>query len=299
MNNHKSYPQSTKFEFYCYPYGIRQTRPSRENLIMKIIKQRRSHGILDFYFPDPGREYGRWTEKTIPAPMYDIPLYRKPDGKVFDALHFSLKRFAPRKDTMMRLPSGWTLTSGYPPIKDEEYFVVSTLKGSSLRPYRLRHGNESAETHAENIENAILRKDDLNFYKTPIYRLWFRTYGEWKKGWYHIVLDETTGLRAYIRQDDERVCFVSWEEEFCGNNDTVDFHGHKLYDKPKGKRIKIDDSKKTHFSILLREGDWMCVGKGEKYVNEEKRYMNKPLGWLRWRDKNGILPGIKTYHVVY
>ena len=86
---------------------------------------------------------------------------------------------------------------------------------------------------------------------------------------------------------------------YLSDDDRIDFHGHKLYDKPKGKRIKIDDSKKTHFSILLREGDWMCVGKGEKYVSEEKRYMNKPLGWLRWRDKNGILPGIKTYHVVY
>ena len=287
-----------------WPEDEQQLFPTHEDLgirwePLKIFwnefeKSNCSHGILDFYFPDPGRKYGRWTEKTIPAPMYDIPLYRKPGGKIFDALHFSLKRFAHREPAILRqaLPSGWTRTSAYPPIKDEEYFVVSTLKGSSLLPYRLRHGKESAETNAENRENEILRKDDLNFYKMPLYRLSFRTYGEWEDGWYNIVLNERTGSRACIRQDDERVCFVSWEEEFCGNNDTVDFHGHKLYDKPGGKQIHIDESEKSHCCILEIDGIWMLIGKGPSYMNNE-------LGWLRWKNINGILPGIKTYHVVY
>ena len=114
----------------------------------------------------------------------------------------------------------------------------------------------------------------------------------YREGWYKVILDETTRKKAYIRKDDERLCFVTWEEEFCENRDTVNFHGHKLYDRPKGKLIEMDDDEKSYCCILQTEGDWMQVGKGQRYMQEH-------LGWLRWRDDNGILPGIYTYSVVY
>ena len=257
--------------------------------------KKRSYGILEFYFPDPGREYGRWTGKSEPAPMTDIPLYREPGGKVFDALHFGLERFAPPKTTdVHQLPYvDWKQRSEPPVTVDEEYYVVSTCNGSSLRPYRLWHGKESAEAEAENRKEEILRKDDLNFYKSHLYRLWFRTIGEYRKGWYKVILDETTRKKAYIRKDDERLSFVTWEEEFCENMDTVNFHGHKLYDRTKGKLIEMDDDEKSYCCILQTEGDWMQVGK------RLRSDMQDHLGWLRWRNDNGILPGIRTFNVVY
>ncbi|MDR2917465.1 MAG: hypothetical protein LBV74_21955 [Tannerella sp.] len=256
------------------------------------IDPKRSYGIVEFYFPDPGREYGRWTGRKNTTDMYDIPLYREPEGEIFDALQFNLRLFKiSRTEQFFREYLSRKVKSEYTAIADESFYLVSTKNGSSFQPYELRHGEESAMI---DVENQIGKFLDEKYHTMPgyqkciLYRLWFRTYGEWKDGWYNILLDEKNGTKAYIRKDEARTCFLDWKEEF--RRDRVSFPGHELYDTPEGKIIEIDDREKSHYVISRIEGDWMCVSKNR---------LTQESGWLRWRDDNGILPGIEAFWVIY
>lgn len=257
----------------------------------KDIDSKQSYGIAEFYFPDPGREYGRWTGRKNTTDMCDIPLYREPEGEIFDALHFDLKRFTIGKTTTYSNPSRFHPTRERKFTADGDFYVVSTKNGSSFQPYELRHGEESAMLHVENQIGKFLNE---KYHTIPgyqnclLYRLWFRTYGEWKDGWYNILLDERYGTKAYVRKDEARICFVDWKEEF--RRDRVSFSGHDLYDMPEGKIIQIDDREKSHYVISRIEGDWMCVSKNR---------LTQESGWLRWRDDDGILPGIESFWVIY
>lgn len=258
----------------------------------KEIDPERSYGIVEFYFPDPGRQYGRWSEKGRTAVMYDIPLYREPEGEIFDALQFNLTPFkAGRTKQFFKGYLSKEVESEYTAVADGDFYVVSTKNGSSFQPYELRHGQESAMLDVENQIGEFLDEKYRNipgYQKCLLYRLWLRTYGEWRDGWYNILLDEKNGTKAYIRKDDARICFVDWKEEF--RRDRVDFHGHDLYDTPEGGIIEIDDSEKSHYVISRIEGDWMCVSKDR---------LTQESGWLRWRDDHGILSGIETFWVIY
>jgi hypothetical protein len=233
----------------------------------------RSFGFVEFGFSDPGREYGRWTgPQKPPAEMADVPLYRTPGAEPFDALHFDEERFS---------------DAG-------EFYVVSTVNGTPLNPFGLRHGEESAKTAAQNraaeIANAKYRRIPGSS-KQLLYRLWFRTYGEWTKGWYEIVLDEQSGSKAYLRADDARFCFVEWEDEFCRGRSMVDFSGHDLRDAPEGEIIAAGGNATSgSYRISKVAGDWM-------FVAEERA--TPASGWLRWRDDGGVLPGITTWSPKY
>lgn len=226
--------------------------------------------------------------------MYDIPMYLELNGEAFDALHFGLEQFTSQKTKEFLRSKGMPSLPGKDILNaNGEFYVVSTVNGALLCPYKLWQGQESAES---DVENRIIEYHKKNHcYDIPylqkklLYRLWFRVYGEWKKGWYNILLEEEQGTKAYIRHDEARICFVNWEKEF--RRDCVRFHGHELYEKPEGKKIRVDDNDKMSYRILGIDGDWVYVG--------DNRMINKGIGWLQWRDDNGILPGISSFDVIY
>lgn len=244
----------------------------------KEMKLNYSYGIIDFNIPDV---VSRTSDSNELLTLSPIDLYNRPRGVVIDSIQFVLKHFSVAED----LYDGKFCFSG-------ECYELITLNGTVLHPYLLTHGEKSAKQIATNkiIENSKDPWVRIHIKPDKLYQLCVRVYGNWKNDWLCISLDDVSLYQVYIQRDDKRMCFVSWEQ-MIEQYKALSFQGYDGYAYPSRYIRKDINSEDKVGEICSIFGDWVEVAlhKGGQTDNV----------WVRWRDNNGMLPGICPFSFIY
>lgn len=237
-----------------------------------------SYGFMDFNIPDV---ISKTSDSDELLKLSPIDLYNKPEGEVIDSIQFVLKHFSVSED----LYDGEFHFSG-------ECYELITSKGTVLHPYRLKHGEKSAKQIATNkiIENSTSPWVRIHIKPDKLYQLSVRVYGDWENDWLCISLDDVSLHKVYIQRNDERMCFVSWEQ-MIEQHKALSFQGYDGYDHPSRYIKKGLNSEDKVGEIFCVFGDWIEVALYKEGLAQTV--------WVRWRDKNGLLPGIFPFSFIY
>lgn len=103
-----------------------------------------------------------------------------------------------------------------------------------------------------------------------------------------VVVNEETGLKKYVREDDTSLKFRAWEEHIL-QVFAVDFNpeDNPVLEKPGGNAKSIDFSKRLTFHPAEVDGDWLKVrwsSTGQAKGTGESDHS----GWVRWK-KDGVI----------
>lgn len=227
-----------------------------------------SAGAVVFYFPDEESNDLTWNHPDGEPVLSDIPLYHPRESQPFDTLRFIKLNYT--KDF-----SGFRFCG--------PCYFMDRISGLPLAPYRIEMGESSA---MQAVYNRYYAGTDNSWvhcheFPEPIYDVSFRLKGGWDE-WLYLVLDEITGEGAYIRRDTTRMQLVDWSYYLSGV--AIDMADYPVYDKPNGNILPTPSGG----YIVSREEEWVEVS-GYDADGNRQNY------WLRWRDKNGILPKIRTF----
>jgi hypothetical protein len=103
---------------------------------------------------------------------------------------------------------------------------------------------------------------------------------------YEVIVDEETGLKKFVRKDDETLKFETWEQHIL-KTFAVDFDREKnpLRETPGGKIKKVDLPKEVTFHPVEISGEWLKV----RWDISKKKKNNTEFGWIKWKENNNLL----------
>jgi hypothetical protein len=162
--------------------------------------------------------------------------------------------------------------------------------------YEFSYYDESAFDQLESI-NTEFRP----FAFHPDYLLLaMRVVGEDEKR-YEVVVNEQSGLKKYVRKDDENLEYEPFEKHIVSAY-AVDFDDKKnpALKKPDGEKIEEDYSKIERFKAVNVEGDWVELKWDEPAETAAGNTNAIPgsverTGWVRWRNGGTML--IELFYV--
>lgn len=142
----------------------------------------------------------------------------------------------------------------------------------------------------ERVSNEVLEfgNDDLRpfRYQADEILLVFNCVGQ-DSLYYHVIVNEETKLKKFIRKDSEIFNFITWEE-YILKSFAVSFDENKnpLRDKPNGQVINEKISLELPFHPKEIQGNWLKI----KWVEKDKK--ESKFAWIEWKKDSTIIVNI-------
>lgn len=105
------------------------------------------------------------------------------------------------------------------------------------------------------------------------------------KNRYEVIVNEETGLKKYVKKNDENLRLESWEDHIL-NTFSIDLKKakNKVFETLDGKELKPDFERIERFEAVEIKDDWLKV-KWE-IPNKKEEF---ELGWVRWKKDDIVL----------
>jgi hypothetical protein len=111
-----------------------------------------------------------------------------------------------------------------------------------------------------------------------------------ENGRYEVIVNETTGLRKYVKADDPVLRLETWEEHIL-NVFAVTFNqvDNPLLDAPSGqvKKVVLSNAEPFFHPIEIK-GKWLKV-KWKTSEETKRKEPNHDSGWIRWKEGESLL----------
>ncbi len=176
---------------------------------------------------------------------------------------------------------GWVGTKDKSFAKDESIRIYNE-DGSLWYEFSPNH-EESARESIEQNENFRPFR-----YSTDYNLFYFNAVGQDKR-YYHVIVNDETGLTKLIRKDDPHIRLGTWEE-YILDSFAIEFdaNSNPLLQKAEGQPVNHVVRNSINYRPDKIEGDWLKV---RWFENNDDR--NKPeFGWVRWRKDNRLVLNI-------
>lgn len=106
-----------------------------------------------------------------------------------------------------------------------------------------------------------------------------------ENGRYEVIVNEETGLRKYIREDDPVLKFETWEEHVLGVF-AISFNRQEnlLLNEPEGQTKSVSFTDEMVFQPVEIRGDWLKIRwNADGHTGSEAR-VEYDYGWIRWKE---------------
>lgn len=161
-------------------------------------------------------------------------------------------------------------------VTDDKVIRLYNDDGSLWFAFSLNDEETARQTIEGNKDLQPFRADMDNSYAFV-----FNCVGQDRR-YYHVVVNEDTGSKKFIRKDDPHFKLGTWEQ-YILDCFAVDFRAsdNPLREEPKGPPITVDASKRPTFHPEKIDGDWLRVrwSEGDDDTKEIK------YGWIKWKEK--------------
>lgn len=104
--------------------------------------------------------------------------------------------------------------------------------------------------------------------------------------YYHVVVNEDTGSKKFIRKDESHFKLGTWEQ-YILDCFAVDFKAadNPLREEPNGRPILVAISKGSTFHPDKIDGDWLKV----RWSAGDDGTRGPNFGWIKWKENNRIV----------
>ncbi len=147
--------------------------------------------------------------------------------------------------------------------------------------YEFKASDYVNKDHKVVYPNENFKPFRYGFHESWVY---FKCVGD-DKTYFHIIVNEGTGLKKYVRKDESLFRFVSWEQYILDCFAIKFGQENPLRKNPKGQLIIEDIENNITFHAEEIVGEWIKVRWYEKNNNNN---LSK-FGWVKWKNKNKIV----------
>lgn len=168
--------------------------------------------------------------------------------------------------------------------KDKEY-----AKDEFIRIYN-RDGSlwyEFSPYDEEKARESIERNENFRpfRYTTDYNWFYFNCVGQDSR-YYHVIVNDETGLKKFVRKDDPILKLGTWEM-YILDCFAVGFEreNNALRDEPNGRPLTGDIPKHLNFHPEKIKGDWLKV---RWHDNDDDKEVPR-FGWVRWKENGKIV----------
>lgn len=140
----------------------------------------------------------------------------------------------------------------------------------------------------DSARETIGRKEDFQPFRFDMddsYHFVFNYVGQDSR-YHHVVVNEDTGSKKFIKKDDAHFKVGTWEQYILGCF-AVDFKAadNPLLEAPNGYPVTIGVAEQSTFRPETIEGDWLKVS----WSDDKDENQKKNFGWVRWKENNKII----------
>lgn len=115
--------------------------------------------------------------------------------------------------------------------------------------------------------------------------LGLRCVGE-DKNYYHVIVNEETGLKKFVKKSDTNLKLESWEQ-YVLNSLAIEFNNEQnpLREEPGGQLISVDIKETLNFHAEEIKGEWLKVS----WYDNDDREQEPKFGWVKWKKDQKII----------